>query len=429
MKLPSEKIILHCDCDGFFASVECLRHPELIDVPMAVSGNPNNRHGIILAKNQPAKELGIKTAETIWQAKKKCPELILLRPHYDDYVDCCKKINAIYGEYTDLAEKFGIDESFLDMTGSLHLFGMDKKTFADMLRERVKEEVGITISVGVSFTRVFAKLGSDFNKPNGTTVITKENYKQLLYPLPLREIMGAGPKITEKLAKCGIKTIGQLAMCERTGIVDILGKHGAYLWDAVQGKTDTEVKRVDYKEMAKSVGNGRTFSRNLEGEDDIYAGVAMMVDRVVERLCDKHLLCGGVQLSIRTPEFKNINRQMQLSRPTRSFRELFEGACTLLHNHWDFSQPIRNLTVTGISIQNETEVTHQPSLFVQDDTEHNKQSKLQEAVHSLRVKYGSGTIFPAVIKSTSLFAEEESKKGTKDVWDMSGYVPFHGIEE
>lgn len=428
MRIPSEKIILHCDCDGFFASVECLHHPELKSVPMAVSGNPHNRHGIILAKNQLAKDLGIKTAETIWQAKKKCPELILVRPHYDKYVECCKKINAIYQEYTDLAEKFGIDESFLDMTGSLHLFGLGEREFADLLRKRVREEVGVTISVGVSFTRVFAKLGSDFNKPDGTTVITKQNYKQLLYPLSLGEIMGAGPKITAKLEKCGIMTIGQLAACAREGITEMLGKHGTYLWDAVQGRGETEVKPTDYKEMAKSVGNGRTFSRNLIGKADTHAGIAMMVDKVVERLSDKKLLCSGVQISIRTPEFENTNRQMQLACPTQAFGDLFEAACALLEAHWDFTQPVRNITVTGIGIQSEAEVLCQPTLFVQENKNHEKRKNLQEAVHKLRAKYGPGSVYPAVIKSTSLFEEEESKKGTSDVWDISGYVPFHGIE-
>jgi len=157
-----ERIIFHCDCNSFFASVELLDKPELKDKPVAVCGDPASRHGIILAKNEPAKKFGVKTAETIWQAKQKCPDLVLLPSHHDLYHDYSRKVNAIYERYTDLVEPFGIDESWLDVTGTLHLFGGDAVALADRIRREIREELGLTISVGVSFNKIFAKLGSDY---------------------------------------------------------------------------------------------------------------------------------------------------------------------------------------------------------------------------------------------------------------------------
>ena len=191
--IPSaDRIILHCDLNCFYASVELLSHPELREVPVAVAGDPASRHGIILAKNEPAKQCGVKTAETIWQAKKKCPNLVLLPAHHKLYREYSNKVNAIYDEYTDLAESFGIDESWLDVTNTLHLFGGDAKALANAIRQRVKRELGLTLSVGVSFNKVFAKLGSDYKKPDATTVISRENWRSIVWPLPVGDLLYVG---------------------------------------------------------------------------------------------------------------------------------------------------------------------------------------------------------------------------------------------
>ena len=208
-----DRIILHCDLNGFYASVELLSHPDLREVPMAVCGDPASRHGIILAKNEPAKRFGSQTAETIWQAKKKCPDLVLLPPHHDLYRVYSKKVNAIYDEYTDLVEPFGIDESWLDVTHTLHLFGGDARALADTLRRRVKEELGLTLSVGVSFNKVFAKLGSDYKKPDATTVISRENWQRIVWPLPVGDLRYVGGAARKLLHQYGVDTIGQLAAC------------------------------------------------------------------------------------------------------------------------------------------------------------------------------------------------------------------------
>ena len=211
---PKDRAILHCDCNGFFASVETLLDPSLANVPMVVTGDPESRHGIILAKNEKAKKYGIRTAETIWQAKQKCPGLVCVLPHHEMYGQISKRVNEIYLDYTDLVDPFGIDESFLDVTGSLRLFGKTPKELADDVRERVKREIGITISVGVSFCRVFAKLGSDYKKPDATTVIDRSNYREIAYPLPVSDLLFAGRRSTEALAKMGILTIGDLARAD-----------------------------------------------------------------------------------------------------------------------------------------------------------------------------------------------------------------------
>ena len=208
--LPTDRVILHADCNSYFASVESIDHPEYRQVPMAVCGDPELRHGIILAKNELAKAYHIQTAETIYSAKKKCPDLLLVPAHHEKYSQVCERINAIYEGYTDLVERFSIDESFLDVTGSRHLFGSGRE-IADELRRRVREEIGVTISVGVSFNKTFAKMGSDYKKPDATTLISRENYKDLLWPLPIEDLLFVGKAGAALLRSRGILTVGDLA--------------------------------------------------------------------------------------------------------------------------------------------------------------------------------------------------------------------------
>ncbi len=226
-----ERIILHCDLNSFYASVELLDKPALWEVPVAVCGDPKTRHGIILAKNEPAKKYGIQTAETVWQAKKKCPGLVLLPPHHDLYKMWSVRVNDIYERFTDLIEPFGIDESWLDVTGSLHLFGGDAEKLANKIRKTVKNETGLTISVGVSFNKVFAKLGSDMKKPDATTVIPIDGWQNIVWPQPLGNLLYAGRAATQTLKKYGIETIGQLAACDPAMPEQLLGKMGRQLWN------------------------------------------------------------------------------------------------------------------------------------------------------------------------------------------------------
>ena len=341
-----ERTILHCDLNAFYASVECLLNPALATVPMAVAGNPEQRHGIILAKNELAKSYGVVTAETIWQARGKCPKLVLTPPQHQQYAKYSKLVNAIYERFTDLVEPFGIDESWLDVTRVGKLFG-DGPAIADTLRATIKQELGLTISVGVSFNKIFAKLGSDYKKPDATTVINHENYRKLLYPLPVGAMLYVGKSAESKLASFGVRSIGQLAACDKGLLERNLGKLGAMIHDYANGLDDSPVQPAQAGRQVKSVGNGLTFKRDLRGREDIAVALAALCDEVAERLRRYGLKCQNITVSIKTPEFKQISRQAALTRPTHLARVLREAALALLEKSWNMSNPIRTLTVTG----------------------------------------------------------------------------------
>ncbi len=384
-----DRTILHCDLNGFYASVECLYNPELKDVPMAVSGSVENRHGIILAKNEPAKRYGIRTAETVWQAKKKCPGLTLVPPHHERYSKYSKIVNKLYEGFTDMVEPFGIDESWLDVTGSLHLFGSGKE-IADTIREKVRNEIGLTISVGVSWNKVFSKLGSDYKKPDATTVISRENYKRILYPLPVSSLLYAGKAATEALSKLGITTIGQLAAYDKKVITGLLGKMGATLHDYANGIDESPVQFAGEEREAKSVGSGMTFKRNLTGIDDISTGVLALSDEVASRLRKYGLMCSTVQVQIRDPQFNTISRQKKLVKPTCLCKDIGNAAIEIIKACWDMDAPIRMLTVTGLNITADAG-TGQLSFFEEEGSSV-KQEKIERVVDSIRSKYGRGAI-------------------------------------
>ena len=386
-----DRVILHCDLNCFYASVELLSHPDLRDVPMAVCGDPNSRHGIILAKNEPAKKFGIQTAETIWQAKKKCPDLVLLPPHHDLYREYSRKVNAIYDQYTDLVEPFGIDESWLDVTHTLHLFGGDAKVLADTLRERMKQELGLTLSVGISFNKVFAKLGSDYKKPDATTVISRENWKELVWPLPVGDLLYVGGAARKLLKQYGITTIGQLAACKPEMLETLMGKMGLQLHDYANGLDHDPVRSRYDAEPVKSVGNGTTFPKNLTTREQVHAGVAVLADSVASRLRHAGLYAGGVQVTVRDPQFHDRSRQRQLAAPTHLIRDLTDAAMELLYELWKPPSPIRALTVTAIHLVQEGEAYEQVDLFSSGPGKET-QEKLEGAMEQIRKKFGADAI-------------------------------------
>ncbi|WP_308529339.1 DNA polymerase IV, partial [uncultured Oscillibacter sp.] len=387
------RIILHCDLNSFYASVELRDHPDLRTVPTAVCGDPSSRHGIILAKNEAAKKYGVQTAETIWQARKKCPGLVLLPPHHSLYRQVSKQVNAIYEQYTDLVEPFGIDESWLDVTNTLHLFGGDVRALADALRERMKRELDLTLSVGVSFNKVFAKLGSDYKKPDATTVISRENWQKLVWPLPVGALLYVGGAAQKLLAQFGVKTIGQLASCRRDALETLMGKMGAQLHDYANG-LDTDPVRSRYEaEPVKSVGNGTTFPQNLTTAEQVRGGIAILADSVASRLRHAGLYAGGIQVTVRDPQFRDRSRQMQLPAPTHLIRELTEAAMDLTHQLWRPPAPVRALTVTAIHLVPQEDAYEQVDLFTAGAAPRKeKQEKLEAAMDRLRGKYGTGVI-------------------------------------
>ena len=224
-----DRTILHCDCNSFFASVEAAINPELKTVPMAVCGSEENRHGIVLAKNELAKSYGIITTDTVYTARRKCPGLVIVKPHYEEYADYSRRINAIYREYTDIVEPFGIDESWLDVTSSTRLFGNGEQ-IAECIRQRIKKEIGVTVSIGVSFNKPFAKLGSDYKKPDAITVISRENFKTIVYPLPVGDLLFVGSKTASELNKIGVRTIGELAELEFEFLLSRFGNVNLVWW-------------------------------------------------------------------------------------------------------------------------------------------------------------------------------------------------------
>ncbi len=388
-----DRVILHCDLNSFFASVELLSHPELLDLPVAVCGDPASRHGIILAKNEHAKKYRVQTAETVWQARQKCPSLVLLPPHHKLYGEYSRAVNAIYGQYTDPVEPFGIDESWLDLTGSLHLFGGDAVAVADQIRRRVREELGLTLSVGVSFNKVFAKLGSDYKKPDATTLISRENWREIVWPLPAGDMLFVGKAAQKVLGQYGIRTIGELAGCRREMLETLMGKMGAQLHDYANGLDKSPVLPQDYREPVKSVGNGTTFPQNLTRWDEVRTGLSLLSDSVASRLRRHGLYCGGVSVTIRTADFRTFSRQKRLSSPTHLMRDLYRAALELMEQAWKAPEPIRMLTVTALYLTDSADSYEQMDLLGGAAAAHSeKQERLEGAMDAIRAKYGKDAI-------------------------------------
>ncbi len=403
-----DRTILHCDMNGFFASVELLDHPELADLPMAVCGDPKNRHGIILAKNEIAKSYGIVTAETLWQARRKCPSLKVVPPHHGKYKDYSRRINAIYQRYTDLVEPFSIDESWLDVTGSRRLFG-DGKKIADEIRAAVKDELGLTLSAGVSFNKIFAKMGSEYKKPDATTVISRDNYKDILWPLPVREMFFVGSATAEKLESNGIRTIGALAQADQAWLTGLLGKQGKMLNLYANGLDDSPVAPMTQKRMIKSVGNSVTFSRDLSGEQDIHTAVISLSDTVAGRLRKYELKASGVKVDIKDTSLKVISRQKQLDAPTDNTNEIFKAALEIIHDSWNMDRPVRLLSVTGINLRDGDEDV-QLSFFDGGSKTGAKAGKLDETMDRIREKFGKKSItFGSIINNDIGISMEKNK--------------------
>lgn len=393
-----DRIILHCDMNSFFASVELIEHPELKEKPVAVCGDPDSRHGIILAKNEPAKAFGIVTAETVSQARRKCPDLILLPPHHDKYRHYSRLINAVYYQYTDMVEPFSIDESWLDVTASVKLFGSGRD-IADRIRERVRSELGLTLSAGVSYNKIFAKMGSEYKKPDATTEITRDNYKRLLWPQPVENMFFVGFATAQKLRSAGISTIGDLASASDIRLESLLGKQGPLLIKYASGRDDSPVSLSGERDRIKSVGNGITFSRDLKSAEDALTAVTSLSDTVAGRLRKYGFKAKGVKVDIKDASFKSISRQKQLVKPTHLSSDIKQAAMELISSSWRFPDPIRLITVTAINLT-DGEEGEQLSFFgngYSSDSEsaaaaEEKSDSIEKAMDDIRRKFGDSSI-------------------------------------
>lgn len=405
-----DRRILHCDMNSFYASVELLSRPDIKDKPVAVAGDPDSRHGVILAKNELAKKFGVVTAETIQSARRKCPELVTIPPHHNKYHEYSHMLNSIYLEYTDLVEPFSVDESWLDVTASEMLLG-DAKIIADNIRERVHRELGLTLSVGVSFNKIFAKMGSDYKKPNATTVISRENFKELLWSMPVSEMFFVGRATASKLSNFGIHTIGDLAHADQMLISNTFGVHGLNIYKYANGLDNDPVKAYDNREDIKSVGHGMTFRRNLRGADDIGLALTELTDKVSTRLRRHEKWARGVKVEITTPEFKRFSRQKRLPNPINSPAAFRKTAFELIKELNHVNRPIRLLTVTAIDLTDSPD-GGQLTIFsigasTDEKSTNEKDENIAKAMDEIRNKFGKSSIKFAHVIGNDIGIDEE----------------------
>lgn len=402
------RIILHCDCNSFYASVETVLNPEYKKVPMAVCGSESDRHGIVLAKNELAKKYNIQTAETVYLAKKKCPELVIAEPHHDEYVKYSKIVNAVYARYTDMIEPFGIDESWLDVTASVKLFG-DGLKIAEKIRNEVKKETGLTVSIGVSFNKVFAKLGSDYKKPDAVTLIDETNFREIVFPLPVSALLFVGKKTAQHLLSFGIKTIGDLAGANRELLSMRLGKMGDMLYKYANGLDDSPVAVSEGD--AKSISNGFTFKHNLTAQDEIRTGIEYLCEEIGEKLRRRGLICGTVAVTIKDEFLSVIQRQRPQNPPTDITRELSETAYMILKEEWPTGKPIRMITVAATNLRRRKNSIEQISFFESNvDVNREKLEKKDNAIDKIRQKYGNQSIINGALIDSNIGIYEQKKK-------------------
>jgi DNA polymerase-4 len=377
------RTILHVDLNNFYASVECLYKPELHGLPVAVSGNAEARHGIILAKNDLAKGQGIKTGDAIWQARQKCPSLICLPPDFRKYLRFSQLARSIYADYTDKIELFGIDECWLDVTDSTHLFG-NGVYIADAIRTRLREEMGITASVGVSFNKIFAKLGSDMKKPDATTVITKENYRDVVWPLSVGELLYVGRSTQRKLENRAIFSIKDLAQRDVHSLHLLLGVWGETLWHFANGLDDAPVRQVGEEAFIKSVGNSTTTPRDLVNDEDVKMIVLVLAESVATRLRQHGLKCKTIAIHVRNTELFSFERQGKIQEPSYISADIAKKAMELFREHYRWDKPIRSMGVRGADLVTAGGLV-QLDLFGRDKSE---EEALEEAIDSLRQLFG-----------------------------------------
>lgn len=390
-----KRCVLHIDCNKFYASVECLYRPELRDKPMAVGGDPENRHGIILTKNEIASKYGLTVGEPLWKARQKCPDLVVVPPNYPLYLRFSALARKIYEDYSEFIEPFGLDECWLDVTGS----EKSGEEIAHEIRKRVKSQLGITVSVGVSFNKVFAKLGSDYKKPDAVTVIDESNYKDIAWSLPCGDLLMVGRSAQKKLNAYGINTIGDLADTDVAVLKSLFGKNGEMLHSFANGTECSPVRHKDEISDVKSVGNSTTAPRDLVNEEDVKTVFRVLCESVSTRLREKGLKGRVVTIYVRDKELSSFSRQMKIPANTDISTEIFYYAMKLFCANYFWNKPIRSL---GVSVS-DFDVTYEQFDFEKTVENREKQERLETAVDSLRRRFGNYCIGRACqLKDTEL---------------------------
>lgn len=377
-----ERVILHIDCNKFYASVECLHNPEIRNKPVAVGGSPETRHGIILTKNEIASKYGITVGEPLWKAYQKCPDLIVVPPNFPLYVRFSNMARNIYKDYSDYIEPFGLDENWIDVTG-------DKRggeNIALEIKERVKSELGITVSIGVSFNKTFAKFGSDYKKPDAVTVITKDNYKDIVWKSPCSDLLLVGPATTRKLAGYGIYTIGDLAQSDIGFIKSILGKNGVVIHNFANGIDPSAVSHKDDERALKSIGNSTTTPRDMVTDDDVKSVITVLGESVARRMREQGVRGKTVTITVRDKNLYHFTRQCKLQNSTDVSIEIINAAMKIFRENYVWNNPIRSIGV-AVSDFNVDEGVQYDLLGTVEKRE--KLERLEKAVDNIRQRFGN----------------------------------------
>ena len=386
-----ERAILHSDANCFYASVETVLDPYLRDKAIAVCGSTDERHGIVLAKSEKAKRAGVKTGMANWQAKGLCPDLIIVPPQYDYYLKFSRYLHNIYKRYTDLVEPFGMDECWLDVTGNKR----DAFQIAEEIRQTVKDELGLTVSIGVSFNKVFAKLGSDMKKPDAITEITRDNFKEKVWPLNCSELLYCGRATTAKLGKIGVRTIGDIARLPMDIMQSKLGKNGVMLWKYANGLDNSRVAHEDYSVPAKSVGHGITCVTDILTVDEAKKVIVALSQDIGYKLRLMHLRARSVHLCVRDSKLNWCGWQVEVEFPTQDENAISHEAFKILEDNYKWRNPIRSLTVSAIQLEN-VDTPTQLGIFY-NNIAHEKREHINHTIDIIRNNYGKRAIIPAII--------------------------------
>lgn len=389
-----ERTILHSDMNCFYASVEMMLDPSLRGKPVAVCGSTENRHGIVLAKSELAKRAGVKTGMVNWEARQCCPELIMVKPQYEQYLKYSELARNIYKRYTDLVEPYGMDECWLDVTGSNRVCG-DGMKIAECIRHEIKEELGLTVSIGVSYNKIFAKLGSDMKKPDAVTEIAKDTFREKVWPLPASDLLFVGRATVAKFSNYGIKTIGDIARSDQDFLKQLLGVNGLQLWKYAAGKDDTPVMHKDFVSPIKSVGHGITCVADLLDDEEVWRVMLELSQDIGHRLRLHKLKATGVQISIRSNDLGVRQFQAPLTLSTQSPMEIARKAHSIFKANYRWSTPVRAVTVRAINLVPQG-VPEQIDLFT-DMCRVEKMKKLDDCIEEIRRRFGKQAVFQACL--------------------------------
>lgn len=391
---------MHCDMNNFYASVECMLDPSLRNHPVAVCGSVEERHGIVLAKNYKAKAFGVQTGDAVWQAKEKCRGLMIVPPHFEEYIKYSKLARNIYCRYTDRVEPYGMDECWLDISGTKKLFGSPEKV-ANEIRETVKFELGLTISVGVSFNKVFAKLGSDLKKPDAVTVIEEDTFREKIWNLPAGDLLGVGRSTQKVLQSYGIKTIGDLARLDPVSLPRRLGKNGVALWAFANGQDHSVVHHKDFESPVKSVGHGTTTVADLHTGEQVWMVMLELAQEIGHKLRVHQKRAGGVAIHIRDCTLYSKQWQVKLTQPLQSPLLLAQSAFDLFQRSYRWINPIRSVTIQAINLLPQ-DVPMQLDLFAETQNIE-KMEKIDACIEDLRRRFGNNIIRNAVLLQDIFF--------------------------